>query len=698
MLQVNDVIQLDKIRYRVLSVEQNTLFWIDIDSTKGLPESLHLEQYYQLVESGDLKRVDDPYLHLQGVNPEKSIKSQKKLEEHYTLIAPIIKDSLVFYKESRSKRINQVLVDKDVSKATIYRLLRRYWQRGQIKNALLPSFSNSGASGKRRNLTENKPGRPRQFGRGEGQPVTESIRKQFRIFIDKYLMNSKGYSVIYAYDKFISAYQMKNPYLEEYEFPTIRQFRYFYKTEYNQSERAEKQAVRIEYLKDIRPLHGTATEQALGPGSRYEIDATIADIYLVDQEYPDKIIGRPTIYMVIDVFSRMIAGFYIGFDNPSYAIAMKALTTSFRNKEEACNEFGVTISEEDWPCVGLPSAVLADRGELMSHQVSYLIESLGIRLESAPPRRGDCKGIVERSFGVLQAKFKPYSPGVVTGTRIKKHGEKDYRVEATLNMKDFTEIILYSILEHNLYKPLTKYDRDVDMPTDLPSIPIELWRWGIQNRTGQLRSVDIKSAEILLLPRKKVTISEQGVKIWGVLYTSKEIIEAGWMHRNESINRPKNLVAAYDLGNTNNIYLFPENNNNTFWVCELSVHSRQFKNMTWHYAWQLSTEIKQTLSEANYTHSPARRELANMIDEKIKAAKKRSKVASEASHKSNAGRIKEIKENKGDAREKERFDTAIKPKQLKQNKAAEVIQLTPREDYSTPDYTDDLFNDDGDND
>lgn len=85
------------------------------------------------------------------------------------------------------------------------------------------------------------------------------------------------------------------------------------------------------------------------------------------------------------------------------------------------------------------------------------MDAIGVRLESAPPRRGDAKGIVERSFGTLQAKFKPYMPGVVSGNKVKKHGEKDYRVEAAVARSDFVEIMLYSILAHNLNKPYGRH-------------------------------------------------------------------------------------------------------------------------------------------------------------------------------------------------------------------------------------------------
>ena len=67
--------------------------------------------------------------------------------------------------------------------------------------------------------------------------------------------------------------------------------------------------------------------------------------------------------MVIDVFSRMIAGFYIGFENASYAAAMQALFMATTDKTSYCKELDFDIELENWPSIGLPDAILADRGE-----------------------------------------------------------------------------------------------------------------------------------------------------------------------------------------------------------------------------------------------------------------------------------------------------------------------------------------------
>lgn len=693
MWRVNETLSFDGKPYRILFTETSYFYWIAIDENKGLPERVYFDECCNWTDEGRLEKIPDPYSYLQGESWDQASSSYLESQRNYELIKPIVEGEEAFDKRVRASRLNQVIAESGKGKPTLYRLLRRYWQRGQIKNALLPDYKNSGAGGKRRNFTTSKAGRRRIYGIGCGEPVTESVRKQFRIICDKYLMNDKGFSIRYSYIKFTKAYKLKHPEAEEHEIPTLRQFQYFYKTEYTKATQLTVQTPQGNYKKDVRPLHGTATEQALGPGSRYEIDATIADIYLVDDDDSDKVIGRPTIYMVIDVFSRMVAGFYIGFDNPSFPVAMKALICSFDSKVKACAEYGIDISEEQWPCVGIPDVLLADRGELMSHQANYLVDAIGVRLESAPPRRGDAKGIVERSFGTLQAKFKPYMPGVVTGNKVKKHGERDYRVEAAVARSDFIEILLYSMLAHNLNKPLEKYDRAPDMPESLPSTPIELWRWGLQHRTGRLRAIDTDIAKILLLPRQKVTVSELGIKLWGLTYTGKEVIQTGWMHRSSEVSRPKKLFAAYELGLANHIYLFPEEGKNTFWVCDLASRSREFRDLTWYQVWERQAAQKQTLAEANYQFAPIERDFDDLLEKKLKKAKKNRKTSTL----SNAQKINEIKGNKRNAREQERKELAIRPDRAIEEVASVIPIKGEEESYQLPDFIPELFDDEDEN-
>lgn len=67
-----------------------------------------------------------------------------------------------------------------------------------------------------------------------------------------------------------------------------------------------------EFQKNYRPLLGQAVDVAPLCG-HFEMDATSADIELVSK-YSRQSVGRPYVYLVVDVFSRLIAGFYVDFN------------------------------------------------------------------------------------------------------------------------------------------------------------------------------------------------------------------------------------------------------------------------------------------------------------------------------------------------------------------------------------------------
>ena len=273
----------------------------------------------------------------------------------------------------------------------------------------------------------------------------------------------------------------------------------------------------------------------------------------------------------------MVAGFYIGFESPSYVTAMQAFKNATIDKTEICKKFDIEISSEDWPCIGLPEAILADRGELLGSQVETLEKNFSIRIENTSAYRGDMKGIVERYFRTIQAKFKPFTAnhGLVQGAKEVRRGGHDYRHDATLTISDFTKIILNSILIHNNTQQLVKYDREADMPPDMPLIPIEIWNWGIQ----------------------KATLSDLGLKVFGVYYQCKEIAEKGWLHRKNSVNRPKSFQVGYELGDASKVYIFYEDNSLNYWEATLSDRSREFEGCSWWEVWQIQAIQKSTTAK-----------------------------------------------------------------------------------------------------
>lgn len=692
MFRINEVVEFDQTLYRILVVFPDEVVWIPLYDERAFPSIVSQKELMAAVDDGVLTRKADPFEFITLESPAEETVAWQKREKNFALIQPLICDHQSVYPKIRAARVKNIIAQQGSSKPTLYNLLRRYWQRGQSANALLPDYKNSGGKGAKRQAKDKKLGRPRTNMAGTGAIIDENIERLFRRAIEKYLLTEQKNTLPFAHRRFKDIFETYYPNIPEQEMPTQRQMQHFYRREYKQVEIIQKRASSIEFSKDIKPLTSTANTNVSGPGSRFEIDATIADIYVVSNSERRNIIGRPVIYMVIDVFSRMVTGFYVGVESPSYASAMQALTHALTDKVAYCKTFGFDITYEDWPVTGLPDAILADRGELLGHQIESLERSFSVRIENTPPYRGDAKGIVERSFKTHQAIFKPYAPGIVTGTKIKKQGDKDYRLEATLTINEFTEIILASVLYHNRFHTMAKYDRDIDMPADLLMTPLSLWNWGIQNRTGKLRAISAKAATVALLPRKKATISALGVCLFGIYYTSHEIVKQGWMHRSKEAKHPKSLDAAYDPRTTKHIYLFPYKNSAEYWICDLTPRSREFRTCSFWDVWQIKDEQNKALAASKLVAQSKQRELERLIEEKIQQAQNKKP---DTQDQSNAQRVKGINKQRAKAKQQERQQNAFHPEQNQQDKDADIVPLTEQQDnYEFPDHIDELFEED----
>ena len=112
----------------------------------------------------------------------------------------VVQEPSIYYRNIRGSLIKQVVEkynegrnDNKLVERTVYGYLRKFWQRGKNKNALIPDFINSSGKGKIRKYSEKKRGRPRKYAKdpevGEGVNVTESDKKIFRIAINKYYNN-----------------------------------------------------------------------------------------------------------------------------------------------------------------------------------------------------------------------------------------------------------------------------------------------------------------------------------------------------------------------------------------------------------------------------------------------------------------------------------------------------------------------------
>lgn len=573
--------------YRLLWIDETntTSYVIDIESSKALPMLIKINELGQGLLEGIYVKLETPNGKHQIVKDDLTDKEREIRDNAWGLIKDLVQNEpSIFISELRGKEVQKLANEKQFSKATLYKHLRRYWQGGMTINCLIPKYRNSGARGKSRKSGDKKRGRPR-LGDTVGINVTNEIKDIFRKAIKKYYLSDKRNTLVFAYKMMIKEfftgevrYENGVKYisiLDENSIPTMAQFKYWYEKEFNIEQIVKKREGIKSFERNSRAVLGSSTYETIGPGSRYQIDATVANIYLISSFNSDWIVGRPIIYFVIDVYSHLITGMYIGFEGPSWAGMMMAIANAASDKKEFCNSYGINISDELWPSAHLPEIIIGDRGELEGYSVNSLISGLNISIENTPSFRPDWKGIVEKLFDTTQEKVKPFLPGYIQ-TDFGERGAKDYRLQAKLTLEQYTKIIINFVLHYNKNYYMKNYTRDTGMiEDDVKPTPIELWKWGINNRAGKLRRVDSDTLKFYLMPRDKATVTSKGIKFKGMLYSCEMAIKESWFV-NARMNKSWKVDISYDPRNMDNIYLHTTEES-LFEMCSLLEHQERYK-------------------------------------------------------------------------------------------------------------------------
>ena len=598
---VNNLIQRsgasgEAVTERVLWLDEgeDIAFVIEVEGRKGVPQHVKVSELKEDAEAGQLVVLTEDKWARVLVEQELSDKQKSIRDKAWEIIEPLVVSEAepdIFNNIIRGSLIKEAAQKHGVTVTVVYKYLRRFWQRGKVKNALLPDYENSGAPGKERKAGEKKRGKPRKYASdseiGVGINVDESVKKIFRVAISKFYHNPKENSLTTAYDLMIKEFFAEDFYFEgnvrksilvpQDQKPTFSQFRYWFEKEQNIEKTHTSRGGSRKYALESRALLSSSTAEVYGPGSRYQIDATVADVYLVSRYNRNWIIGRPVVYLVVDVFSRMVVGINVGLEGPSWTGAMMALANAAADKVSFCREYGISITEDEWACHHMSDAILGDRGEMESRMVEVLIATLNVRIENAAPYRGDLKGIVERHFLTLNQKVKPFLPGYVVPDANKRLG-KDYRLDAKLDIYQFTEIIIHCALHHNNGQYLESYDRDATLVAeDVPAIPVELWKWGIKNRSGRLRSFPEDIVKLNLMPTGSARIAEDGIRFKKMRYSCEKAIRENWFEAARIKKRTEKIEISYDPRNTNYLYIKSQDGR-SFEKCYLLESEERYMN------------------------------------------------------------------------------------------------------------------------
>ena len=466
----------------------------------------------------------------------------------------------IYDRKQRAQMLKMMSKQYNLSIANIYKLLDIYWRSGKSKNALIPAFSSCGAKG-----TDRQKYRRRQsLSQGDqfvGKELTDADRINFEHTVRKYYLTQQKRSLKSTYEKLLQDFYTqksadgKLKLLESSEIPTFRQFQYWYsKTRDITAEKKKRDGERAFELNN-RAVLGKSDYGLMGPGAQFQVDATIGDVYLVSQFDRSNIIGRPILYFILDAFSRMVVGMSVGLEGPSWNAIASAITNMATDKIAFCKQYGIDIVERDWPCHHVPASLLGDRGELESKNADNLVNMFGIRVINAPPYRADLKGIIEQHFRTINANAVTLLPGSVKPD-MSKRGGHDYRLDATLDIRQFTYTIIKCVLYYNNFQYMESFEKnDAMMAAGVDAIPVKLWEWGIENYSGALRVFPEETVKFAILPTENATVTEKGIRFKGLYYFCDRAKTEMWFE-NARAKKYWRVTVSYDPREMTNIYIW----------------------------------------------------------------------------------------------------------------------------------------------
>lgn len=263
------------------------------------------------------------------------------------------------------------------------------------------------------------------------------------------------------------------------------------------------------------------------PLSVVQVDHTPLDIILVDDLHRLPI-GRPWLTLLIDVFSRMVLGFYISFDPPGNLSLGLCLAHAFLPKEKWLAKLGI---ETPWPCWGIPRTIHADNAkEFRGNMLQKACKEYGIDLEWRPVATPHYGAHIERLLGTLNREIHA-APGT-TFSNPAERGEYDSNAKSAMSLAEFER--WFTILCVEVYHQ--KRHSELGMP------PIAKWQegvFGVGKKPGigvPSRITDELRLKLDLMPFETRTVQHYGI-IWDHIEYQHDVLRR-WINAPDP-NNPK---------------------------------------------------------------------------------------------------------------------------------------------------------------
>lgn len=244
--------------------------------------------------------------------------------------------------------------------------------------------------------------------------------------------------------------------------------------------------------------------QATRPLERVEIDHTKLDLFVIDPvtKMP---IGRPTLTLAIDRYTRMILGFYVSFNGAGFLAVSHCLRHAILPKTYVKRQFPDV--KNIWECYGVPELAAVDNGsEFHGDGFEDASLQLGTIILYCPVKHPWFKAVVERYFRTLNQQLLHELPGT-TFSNIFEKEDYDSKKNAIITLDTLLNVIHVFIVD---YYSQRKHRGIKDIPALRWKLAAEQFPPTLPSRREDLN--------ILLGEVEFRTIQSNGISIFGLVY------------------------------------------------------------------------------------------------------------------------------------------------------------------------------------
>lgn len=515
-------------RYRIIYVSVNDIVLCEMDTTKFVLVSLSYMQMVELLQEHSFAISEDKGIVFDENRLSESVKTKyiRNRDMMNEVIAAYGPTFLELSGKKPKKQLYEILEKYNYSSSTFWRLCVKFFQSGMKSYSLLDGKTWSNVKGKELKRTD-KSGKRSEYV-DSGIVVNDEVREHFEDAINNY-KKGRNKSFRSAFDwmnyKYYSETKIVNGattvgLMPESQRPTYNQFYYYCHKHITEQEMDLIKTSAAEQRNNKRLITSDSLHGVLGPGDMVEIDACEADVSLVSTADSNKTIGRPVVYFMIDVYTRAIIAMSVAFDNNSILGVTNLFLNLADNKKEYCSRYGMGFDDDAiWPSNIKPRRIRVDRGsEFKSKEFRRICNELGIELQIVSGASGSLKGVVEQSFHQMHSRQNEH---LEDNGLIEKRYDSNHHREATLNIEQYTKMVINFVLMHN-----QQYDKNYPLTREMMDkkiqpIPAILWEYGA-NKIEPSRIPDKDQYLYTLMTPVNAKLSRRGISYNGLWYLSKD--------------------------------------------------------------------------------------------------------------------------------------------------------------------------------